>query len=59
MSETNDNFLIAFGLAFLFMFMILAAQFESLVHPISILAALPLTVPCALASLIFLRTPLG
>jgi HAE1 family hydrophobic/amphiphilic exporter-1 len=58
MNETNENFLIAFGLAFLFMFMILAAQFESLVHPISILAALPLTVPCALLSLIFLRTPL-
>src|SRR5262249_19053769 len=53
MNQTNDNFLIAFGLAFLFMFMILAAQFESLVHPISILAALPLTVPCALLSLVF------
>jgi HAE1 family hydrophobic/amphiphilic exporter-1 len=38
--------------------MILAAQFESLIHPISILSALPLTIPCAIFSLILLRTNL-
>jgi HAE1 family hydrophobic/amphiphilic exporter-1 len=58
MSESNSNFLIAFLLAFVFMYMILAAQFESFVHPASIMAALPLTIPCALASLILLRTNL-
>lgn len=58
LKESNANFLFGFLLAFVFMYMILAAQFESLVHPISILCALPLTIPCAIMSLILLRTNL-
>ncbi|HKB02351.1 MAG TPA: efflux RND transporter permease subunit [Gemmataceae bacterium] len=58
LAESNENFLIGFLLAFVFMYMILAAQFESLVHPVSILAALPLTLPFAIVSLIFLQTRL-
>src|SRR5262245_721345 len=46
-------------MAMIFMYMILAAQFENFIHPISILLAVPLSLPFALITMILLREPLN
>jgi HAE1 family hydrophobic/amphiphilic exporter-1 len=51
LEKTFTEFIWAFILSILFMYMILASQFESIVHPFTIMLSLPMSVPFALLSL--------
>jgi HAE1 family hydrophobic/amphiphilic exporter-1 len=51
LDETTDNLLMAIALASIFVYMVLAAQFESFVQPLIIMLVLPLSIPFALLTL--------
>ncbi len=65
LEETVEAFALAFLLSLVFMYMILASQFDSFIHPVTIMTSIPLSIPFALISLMLtqrtlnIRTALG
>ncbi len=52
LAEALYNFLIAFLLAIVFIYIVLAAQFESFIHPVTIMVSMFLAIPFGLLTLV-------
>jgi HAE1 family hydrophobic/amphiphilic exporter-1 len=52
LSQASGDFAMAIILAVIFIYMVLASQFNSFIHPLTIMTSIPLSVPCGLFALI-------
>jgi hydrophobic/amphiphilic exporter-1 (mainly G- bacteria), HAE1 family len=52
LSQASNDFTMAVILAVIFIYMVLASQFNSFLHPLTIMTAIPLSIPCGLFALI-------
>ena len=52
--ESTDSLYLTFGLALLVVFLVLAAQFESFIHPLVIMLSVPLAITGALGSMLYM-----
>ena len=59
LEESGSALYFAFALALIVVFMVLASQFESLLHPLTVLLAVPLAVTGALATLLIAGSTLN
>jgi multidrug efflux pump len=59
LEESGNSLYFAFGLALLVVFMVLASQFESLIHPFTVLLAVPLAVTGALVTLFIFKSTIN
>lgn len=51
LSQATDDFWMALVLALIFIYMVLASQFNSFLHPLTIMTSIPLSLPCGLFAL--------
>jgi len=51
LSETGSDFILVIVLSVIFIYMVLASQFNSFIHPLTIMTALPLSLPAGLLTL--------
>ncbi len=59
MVEAMQNFAIAFVLSLIFIYIVLAAQFESFLHPVTIMVSMFLSLPFGVLSLVLTGNPLS